>query len=63
MKLFSAKAMMKRRDYRATRMRELRSDISGWLQEYETAKTAKHRKVCMEQVQMELRKYQWYGDR
>lgn len=63
MKLISARQFIKRKNYRSERMCKIRSDILQWLQEYESARTAKHREVCMNQVQMNLRKLEWYGRR
>lgn len=62
-RLFSPKQVVCRKNYRADRMSKIRGDISGWLQEYESAKTAKHREMCMNQIQMNLKKYEWYGHR
>ena len=44
-------------------MGKIRSDVVGWMQEYEAARTEKHREVCMDQIKMNLRKYEWYGHR
>ena len=63
MKLLTAKQFVGRRNYRSERMSKIRGDVLGWMQEYESAKTAKHRQVCMDQIQMNLRKYEWYGHR
>lgn len=63
MKMFSARQAMARRNYRSDRMSKIRGDVLGWMQEYEGAKTAKHRDVCMDQIRMNLRKYEWYGRR
>lgn len=63
MKLFSVKQYVSRRHYRSERMGKIRSDVIGWMQEYESAHTAKHRQVCMDHIKMNLKKYEWYGHR
>lgn len=62
-KLFSARQFVKRKNYRSERMSKIRSDVLQWMQEYESAHTAKHRDICMNQIQMNLRKLEWYGHR
>jgi hypothetical protein len=63
MKLFNPKLYTQRKNYRAERMNKIRNDISRWLNEYEEAKTSKHREVCMDMIQRSLRQYEWYGKR
>ena len=60
---FSPKVITKRRGYRADRMNKLRGEVLCWMQEYESAKTAKHRDTCMDAIRMNLKKYEWYGHR
>ena len=62
-KLFSKRLFTTRKNYRSERMGRIRGEVSRWLQEYESAKTAKHREMCMNQIQMNLKKYEWYGHR
>lgn len=62
-KLFTARDYVGRKNYRSERMGKIRSDVAGWMQEYEHAQTAKHREVCMEHIQMNLKKYEYYGHR
>ena len=62
MKLFSIKNFTKRKRYRSERMGVIRSEVIRWMQEYEQAKTAKHRDLCMNQIEMNLRKYAFYGN-
>ena len=61
--LFSARAHIARKGYRAERMSRLRGETLRWMQEYETANTNKHREVCMEMIQRTLKQYDWYGHR
>jgi len=63
MKIFDPKARTRRKNYKAERMSRLRCEVLGWMQEYEHAKTARHRNTCMDAIQMNLRKYEWYGNR
>jgi hypothetical protein len=63
MKLFLAKEITKRKGYRSERMGRLRGEVMQWMQEYESAHTAKHREVCMNHIQMNLKKLEWYGHR
>ena len=49
--------------YKSERMSKIRGDVLGWMQEYERAQTAKHRDVCMEHIQMNLKRYEYYGHR
>ena len=62
-KLFTARDYVGRKNYRSERMGKIRSDVAGWMQEYENAKTAKHRDVCMDHIMMNLKKYEYYGHR
>jgi hypothetical protein len=63
MKLFTARDMTRRKNYRSDRMSRIRCEVSRWMQEYEGAKTAKHREVCMDMIQRNLKQYEWYGHR
>lgn len=63
MSMLLARSATKMRNYRSTRMSKLRSEVMGWMQNYEQAKTAKQRAACMESIQMNLKKYEWYGNR
>lgn len=63
MKLFTVKDFVRRKGYRAERMSRIRGEVSKWMQEYEGAKTAKHREVCMDMIQRNLKQYEWYGHR
>ena len=49
--------------YRQERMSKIRGNVLGWMQEYESATTAKHRDVCMDHIMMNLKKYEYYGHR
>jgi hypothetical protein len=62
-KLFSARQYLSRKNYRAERMSGLRNEAVRWMQEYETARTARHRDTCMEMIQRTLKKYEYYGHR
>ena len=63
MKIFSARQHVCRKGYRSERMGKIRSDVLGWMQEYETAHTARHRETCMDHIKMNLKKYEYYGHR
>ena len=54
---------IRRRNYRSERMNRIRNEVSRWMQEYEEAKTQKHRTTCMEMIERNLRQYEWYGHR
>ena len=62
-KLFTARDHVGRKNYRSERMGKIRSDVVGWMHEYENAKTASHRNLCMDQIQMNLKRYEYYGHR
>lgn len=53
----------KRKDYKAQRMCRLRTEVVRWMQEYETANTEKHRSVCMDMIQKNLKMYAWYKEK
>ena len=63
MKLFTKRTYIQRRNYRSERMNRIRNEVSRWMQEYESATTAKHRSVCMDMIQRNLKQYEWYGHR
>ena len=60
---FSAREKTKARAYRSDRMGKIRGEVMHWLCEYEEAPTAKHREACMDMITMNLKKYEWYGNR
>jgi hypothetical protein len=62
-KLFTARSYVGRKNYRSERMGKIRSDVAVWMQEYEHAKTATHRNLCMDQIRMNLKRYEYYGHR
>ena len=61
MRLISPRQFVARKSYRSERMTKIRSDVLQWMQEYESAHTAKHRAVCMEHIKMNLKKMEYYG--
>lgn len=63
MRLFTARDMTRRKNYRSDRMSQLRSEILSDLQDYESARTPRLRQAYMDSVQKLLRKYNYYGDR
>ena len=63
MRLIDPRTYTHRKNYRAERMNRIRNEVSRWMNEYEAANTAKHRDVCMEMIQRNLRQYEWYGKR
>ena len=62
-KLFSARNYIGRKNYRSERMGKIRSEVVGWMQQYERANTASHRDLCMDQIKMNLKRYEYYGHR
>ena len=62
-KLFTARGYVGRKNYRSERMGKIRSDVVEWMQEYERANTVAHRDLCMDQIRMNLKKYEYYGHR
>lgn len=62
-KLFSKRLFTTRKNYRSERMGRIRGEVSRWMQEYEFAKSNKHRDMCMDMIQRNLKQYEWYGHR
>lgn len=63
MKIFTAKQLLSRKNYKSERMTKIRGEVLSWMQEYETANIDRHRQVCMDMIQRKLKQYEWYGKR